>query len=64
MAHIKRQKYIVHSKFQLKFASGFIIAALIGSIVSTFLFKYLAMKELEQLQWSIHITAQSTGVSL
>ncbi|NOX35054.1 MAG: methyl-accepting chemotaxis protein [Deltaproteobacteria bacterium] len=61
MSYKKRQKYIVQPKFQFKFALAFIIAALIGSISSTALFNYFAMIKLEQLQWSVHISTQSTG---
>ncbi|MDA3786896.1 MAG: methyl-accepting chemotaxis protein [Desulfobacula sp.] len=61
MGYRKRRKYIVHSRFQLKFALGFIIAALVGGIFSTALFNYLAMIKLEQLQWSVHVSASSTG---
>ena len=61
MRYQKRRKYFVNSRFQLKFAFGFIIAALIGSISSTALFNYLAMIRLEQLQWSVHVSALSTG---
>jgi len=64
MNRIKRRKVLVNSRFQLKFAFGFIIAALIGSISSTALFNYLATIRLEQLQWSVHISAQSTGEEL
>ncbi len=59
MNYKKRRKYLVHSSFQLKFAMGFILAALIGSIFSAFLFHFLATRQLEQLQWTVHINAGS-----
>ncbi len=61
MDYKKRKKYLVHPGFQLKFALGFIISALAGSILSTALFNYLSMIKLEQLQWSVHVSAKSTG---
>ncbi len=61
MAFNKRRKYIVHPKFQLRFALGFIIAALIVCISSTVLFNYFAVIKLKHLQWSVHVSANSTG---
>jgi methyl-accepting chemotaxis protein len=58
---LKRRKYIVDKAFQWKFVLGFIVVSLIGNGVSTSLFILFARKKLEELQWSIHVTAQTTG---
>ena len=61
MNHGKRRKYVVDMKFQFKFVRGFILACLIGSVVSTAVFNYLANMELETLLWRVHVNAASTG---
>jgi len=37
------------------------IASLVGSIAATGIFNFFAMKRLEELRWSVFITARSTG---
>lgn len=57
----RRRKYIVDVGFQWRFVLGFVAVSLIGSVVSAVLFNLFSMKGLEELQWSVHISAQSTG---
>ena len=57
----KRRRYIVDLGFQWRFAVVFITACLIGSVSATALFHLLATRRLEELRWSVFITAQSTG---
>ncbi len=57
----RRRRYIINAGFQWRFSLGFVVASLIGSLVSTVLFNLFSMKKLEELQWSMQISAQSTG---
>lgn len=40
---------------------GFVLATLVGSTASTVLFNFLALKRLEQLQWSVFVTVRSAA---
>jgi len=57
----ERKKYLIDMTFQGKFALVFAIAAVIGNVVSTAIFIILSREKLESLQWSVHVSAQSTG---
>ena len=57
----RRRRYIVNSGFQGRFVLGFVLATLVGSTASTVLFNFLALKRLEQLQWSVFVTVRSAA---
>lgn len=58
---LRRRRYIVNAGFQWKFVLGFVTASLMGSVISTVLFNLFSLTRLEELQWSVHISEQSTG---
>lgn len=56
----RRRTYINDAKLQMKFVTAFIIICLLGSILTSALFNYLALKKLETLMWSTHISIKTT----
>ncbi len=56
---VKRKRYLVDTRFQLRFAFAFVLASLLGSIVSTSFFIFHSVKQLETVQFSIHSTLNS-----
>ncbi len=50
----RRRRYLVDLKFQGRFILGFILVCLLASVVTTVLFNYLAILELEELRWRVH----------
>lgn len=61
---LRRRRYIVNAGFQWKFVLGFVTASLMASVISTVLFNLFSITRLEELQWSVHISEQSTGEML
>ncbi len=57
----KRRTYITNLGLQMKVTLVFISISLMGSIIATIAFNYFAMKKLESLMWSTHISVKSTG---
>ncbi len=57
----RRRRYIVSSGVQWRFSLIFITAVLMGGLAATALFNIMAVKRLEEIQWSVFMTAQSTG---
>ncbi len=57
----RRRKFIVNAGLQMKITFIFVIIALAGSIAAAVAFNYFAMKELETLMWSTHISLKDTG---
>lgn len=56
----RRRTYINDAKLQMKFVTAFIIICLLGSILTSAVFNYLALKKLETLMWSTHISIKTT----
>lgn len=56
----KRRKYIVDKRFQGKFILFFVIISSFISIVATVVFNHIALKRLESIMWSAHISAKTT----
>jgi methyl-accepting chemotaxis protein len=57
----RRRKFIVNAGLQMKITFIFVIIALAGSIAAATAFNYLALKRLETLMWSTHISLKDTG---
>ncbi len=58
---LRRRKFVVNAGLQMKITLLFVIVSLAGSVASTAIFNYLALKELETLMWSTHISLKDTG---
>lgn len=56
----KRRKYIVDKRFQGKFILFFVIISSISSIIATVVFNHIALKRLESIMWSAHISVKTT----
>ena len=56
----KRRKYIVDKRFQGKFILFFVIISSISSIIATVVFNHIALKRLESIIWSAHISVKTT----
>src|SRR3990172_40887 len=56
----KRRKYIVDKRFQGKFILFFVIISSFISIVATVVFNHIALKRLESIMWSAHISVKTT----
>ena len=56
----KRRKYIVDKRFQGKFILFFVIISSFISIVATVVFNHIALKRLESIIWSAHISVKTT----
>lgn len=56
----RRRTYINDAKMQMKFVIVFVTICLLGSILTSAVFNYLALKELEALMWSTHISIKTT----
>ncbi len=57
----RRYKFIVNARLQMKITLVFVIVSLAGSVAATAVFNYFALKELEKIMWSTHISLKDTG---
>lgn len=57
----RRRRYIVDAGLQMKFTILFVLVSLLGSVVAVAAFNFFALRKLEPLMWSTHISAKSTG---
>jgi methyl-accepting chemotaxis protein len=57
----RRRKFLINAGLQMKITMLFIIVSLVGSIAATVAFNYYAMKDLEAVMWSTHISVKDTG---
>ncbi|MBI4687617.1 MAG: methyl-accepting chemotaxis protein [Nitrospirae bacterium] len=55
-----RRRYIIDTRFQTWFIVPFIVIVIIGSIIASLTFNYLAIKRLEPFLWSAHINLKTT----
>ncbi len=58
---LRRRKYINDPGYQLKIAISFLAITLAANIVSIAVFNYIALKKLEDIIWSTHISVKNTG---
>lgn len=56
-----RRRYITNNSFQWRFVLGFVVASVMGNGLSTAIFLAFSIKKLEELRWSMHVTAKTTG---
>ena len=56
----KRRQYINDASLQIRFTLFFVLAALIGNILAVAAFNNLAVRALDTLMWSTHISVAST----
>jgi methyl-accepting chemotaxis protein len=57
----RRRRYIINAGLQMKFTLSFVLVSLLGSIVAVTAFNFLALRKLETLMWSTHISVKTTG---
>lgn len=57
----KRRRYVVNKSLQVRYTLFFVISCLLGSIIATIAFNYLALKKFEALIWRTHINVKTTG---
>ncbi len=57
----RRRKYVVDSRFQLKFVIAYLLASLFGSIAVLTLFNILANQALTEMIFRVHGAPQSPG---
>jgi len=57
---LNRRRYIIDKDFQIRFIIPFVVIVIIGSIIATLGFNHIAVKRLEALIWTAHITAKAT----
>ncbi|MBI5666277.1 MAG: methyl-accepting chemotaxis protein [Nitrospirae bacterium] len=57
---LKRRKYIIDSRVQIRYALLFVVISLISNTLAVTAFDTLAMKQLDTLMWSTHININST----
>lgn len=57
---LKRRRYIIDTKLQIRYALLFVIISLISNILAVAAFNSLALKQLDTLMWSTHISVNST----
>jgi methyl-accepting chemotaxis protein len=55
-----RRRYINDTRVQIRYALLFVIISLIGNILAVTAFNLLALKQLDILMWSTHISITST----
>lgn len=56
----KRRRYIIDTRLQVRYALLFVIISLISNLVAVAAFNSLAIKQLDTLMWSTHISISST----
>lgn len=56
-----RRKYLINQDLQLRYSILFIVIAITGNICSVVLFNVFALKELDALLWSTHISVRTTA---
>lgn len=57
---LKRRRYIIDSRLQIRYALVFVLVSLISNILAVTAFNSLALKQLDTLMWSTHISINST----
>jgi methyl-accepting chemotaxis protein len=57
----RRRRYIVNAGLQMKFTLLFVLVSLLSSIVAIAAFNFLALRKLEAIMWSTHISLKTTG---
>ncbi len=57
----RRRTYITNAGLQMKITLIFLAVSMLGSLVSTFVFNFFALREFEKLMWSTHISVKDTG---
>jgi methyl-accepting chemotaxis protein len=57
---LKRRRYIIDSRLQIRYALLFVLVSLISNILAVTAFNSLALKQLDTLMWSTHISINST----
>lgn len=57
----RRRRYIVNAGLQMRFTLLFVLVSLLGSIVAIAAFNFLALRKLEAIMWSTHISLKTTG---
>ncbi len=57
----RRRRYIINAGLQMKFIISFMLVSLLGSIAAVAAFNFFALRKLETLMWSTHISAKTTG---
>lgn len=57
---LKRRRYIIDSRLQIRYALLFVLVSLISNILAVTAFNSLALKQLDTLIWSTHISINST----
>ena len=58
---IRRRKYFINARLQMRFAVFFLIISLVGNIAAVAAFNMLAMDKIDALLWSSHIDITSTN---
>ncbi len=56
----RRRQYIIDKKLQMRYTLFFILISLIGNVLAVAVFNMLAMKQLDTVLWSTHISISST----
>jgi len=57
----RRYRYLINAGLQMKFIILFVLISLLGNIVAVAAFNFFALRKLEPLMGSIHISAKTTG---
>ena len=58
---LKRRRYINNPGYQMKIVISFVLITFVANIVSITVFNYFALRKLEDIMWSTHISAHTTG---
>ena len=56
-----RRKYLINQGVQMRYSILFVIIALAGNVCSLVLFNSLALKKLDSIMWSTHISVSTTA---
>jgi methyl-accepting chemotaxis protein len=56
-----RRKYLIDQGLQMRYSILFIIIALAGNLCSVIVFNSLALKKLDSIMWSTHISVSTTA---
>ncbi len=56
-----RRRYIVDAGLQMKFIISFVLVSLLGSVAAVVAFNFFALRKMETLMLSTHISAKTTG---
>jgi len=57
---LQRSRYLIDTRLQIRYALLFVAISLISNILSVTAFNVLALKQLDTLMWSTHISINST----